>query len=113
MSVGSGAIAISSTLITVPVGKVVRVAINATAKRTNALGAASFRVEGTFYNSGAGPLAAGSPVSQHFGGAGDGDQYAATFGIIGNDVVLVVFGTNSSTIQWVTGMDYQFIDSSV
>lgn len=113
MSIGSGAIVISSTLIPVLPGKNVRIAINATAKRMDALGVASFRIEGTFYNIGAGPIAAGSPDSHHFGGAGDGDQYAITFGVIGNDVVLVVFGTDGSTIQWVTGMDYQFIDSSL
>lgn len=113
VSTGSGTSVISNTSVTVPVGRSARIAVNATARRTDGpLGIASFRIEGTFYNTGSGAVAAGSPTTIHFGGAGDGEQYAVSFGLVGDDVVLVAFGTTGSTIQWVTGIDYQIIAGS-
>ena len=113
VSSGSGAQTIANTLITVESGKSARISINVTGRRTDGpLGIASFKIEGTFYNTGAGVVAAGSPSTIHFGGAGDGNSYAISFGTVGDDVVLVVFGTSGSTIQWVTGMDYQIIEGS-
>jgi len=102
-----------STAVKVETGKSARIKMNATARRTDGdLGIASFEIEGTFYNDGT-LKAAGSPTTTHLGGAGDGDFYAVSFGIIGDDVVLVVFGTNGSTIQWVVGMDYQILEDSL
>ena len=113
VSTGSGATVISNSAITITSGKSARIAFNVTSRRTDGpLGIASFRVEGTFYNTGSGVVAAGSPATIHFGGAGDGELYAAVFGIIGDDVVLVVYGTNGSTIQWVGGSDYQILTGS-
>ena len=113
VSVGSSGDSLSSTAITVPTGKSARIMMNATANKTGGLGVASFRIEGTFYNTGSGAQIAGSPVTYAFGGAGDGDFYAVAFGITGDDVTLVVFGTDGSTIQWVAGIDYQIIEGSI
>lgn len=113
VSTGASSFVISTTAINVTPGKSARVAMNATARRTDGpLGIASFRIEATFYNTGAGVQVAGSPTTMHYGGAGDGDQYAVSFGVLGDDVVLVVFGTTGSTIQWVTGIDYQILEGS-
>jgi hypothetical protein len=113
VSVGSAGDIISNTAVTVPAGKSARISIKATANKDGGLGVASFNIEGTFYNTGAGAQVAGSPASYHFGGAGDGELYAVTFGISGDDVVLVAYGTDGSTVQWVAGVDYQIMESSV
>lgn len=112
-STGSSSFVISTSSVEVTTGKSARVAMNVTARRTDGpLGIASFRVEATFYNTGSGVQVAGSPTTMHYGGAGDGDQYAVAFGVLGDNVVLVVFGTDGSTIQWVTGIDYQILQGS-
>jgi hypothetical protein len=113
VSTGSGSSVISTSSVNVAPGKSARVAMNATARRTDGpLGIASFRIEATFYNTGSGVQVAGSPTTMHYGGAGDGGNYAVSFGVLGDDIVLVVFGTTGSTIQWVTGIDYQILEGS-
>lgn len=113
VSSGAGVTSISSSFVTVPVNTSARIAMNVTARKTSGFGVASFRIEGTFYNVGAGAVAAGSPTTIHYGGSGDGDLYAINFAVSGNDVVLVVYGTSGSTVQWVTGIDYQILADSI
>lgn len=113
VSTGDAATVISNTRVTILEDQVARIAVNVTARRTDGpLGVASFRIEGTFYNAGLGAVAAGSPANIQFGADGDGFAYAVGFGLAGDDVVLVVFGTVGSTVQWVTGVDYQIVESS-
>lgn len=103
---------ITESEIQVPVGKSARIQMTAVARRTDGtLGAASFKIEGTFYNSAGTVLPAGSPTTIHLGGAGDGNQYAVSFGVSGDKVTLNVFGTNAP-VQWAVGMDYQMIEGS-
>jgi len=109
---GSSLSSIPSTAVTVAINKVARISMTATARRTDDIGGASFRIEGTFYNIGSGAVAAGSPMTTHLGGFGDGNLYAVAFGVIGDDVRLVTGGTDGSTIQWVFSMDYQLIEDS-
>lgn len=114
LSSGASLAAMPNTAVTVATNKVARICMTATARATSgAAGGASFRIEGTFYNIGAGVVAAGSPVTTHLGGFGEGNLYAVAFGVSGNDVQLVVLGTSGSTIQWVFSMDYQVIEDSL
>jgi len=113
-STGSASFVLNDTAISVPDNHVARIKMTAVARETGSNnGGASFSIEGTFYRSGGALQAAGSPTTTHLGSYGDGNQYAVSFGLSGNDVVLVVFGTAGSTIQWVTGIDYQMVSDSV
>lgn len=85
-----------------------RIKMTATARRSDGtFGVASFTLEGTFYRNGGAAAAAGNPVSVINGVDGDGNNFAAAFGLSGNDVVLVVFGTAGSTIQWACTTEWQ------
>jgi hypothetical protein len=85
-----------------------RIRMTATARRSDGtFGVASFTLEGTFYRNGGGALAAGNPVSTMNGADGDGVNFAAAFGLSGNDIVLVVFGTSGATIQWACTIESQ------
>ena len=87
-----------------------RIKISATARRSDGtMGVAGFSMEGTFYRDGGGALAAGQPTSLVTGFDGDGAAYAIAFGLSGNDVVAVVFGTVGSTIQWVLTIESQSV----
>jgi hypothetical protein len=85
-----------------------RIKANLTARRSDGtLGVSSFTLEGTFYRNGGTAQVAGNPVSTINGADGDGVNYAAAFGLSGNDVVIVVYGTAGATVQWVATIEYQ------
>jgi hypothetical protein len=89
-----------------------RIKINATARRSDGtFGVASFTTEGTFYRSGGGALAAGSPMATINGADGDGINYAIAFGLSGNNVVAVVYGGAGVTtpVQWALTIEYQAV----
>jgi hypothetical protein len=106
----SGTIITGSTL-TLADNTTYRVKMTATGRRSDGtFGVASFTVEGTFYRDSAGSAsAAGSPISNINGADGDGVFWAVVFGLSGNDVVAVVYGTSGSTIQWAVSMEYQAV----
>jgi hypothetical protein len=90
-----------------------RIKINATARRSDGpLGVSSFTMEGTFYNLAGVAYAAGQPQSQVNGFDGDGGNYAIVFALSGADVMAVVYGTTSSTIQWVLTVEVQAVSTS-
>ena len=88
-----------------------RIKLNATGRRSDGtLGVASFTLEGTFYrDSASAAIAAGSPISTLNGADGDGVLWACVFGLSGNDVVGVVYGTAGSTIQWSLSIEWQAV----
>ncbi|MGH7241142.1 MAG: hypothetical protein ACREGB_02480, partial [Candidatus Saccharimonadales bacterium] len=95
--------------ITVASNSSIRITATLTARKTGSpFGCASFRMEGTFYNDGSNPVAvAGSPATQINGAVGDGLGYAVAFGLVGSDVVLVVYGI--ATVEWACGIEYQVV----
>ncbi len=85
-----------------------RVKAKLTARRSDGtFGVASFELDGTFYRDGGGAQAAGQPSAQINGADGDGVNYAAVFGLQGNDVVLVVYGSTGATVQWSCTIEWQ------
>jgi hypothetical protein len=101
---------ITDSAITLSDNYAYRVKINATARRSDGpLGIASFTMEGTFYRSGGGALAAGSPISTVNGADGGGVSYGLAFGLSGNDVVAVAFGESGATVQWVLTVEWQAV----
>jgi len=101
---------ITDSAITLDDNYAYRVKVNATGRRSDGtFGVASFTLEGTFYRSGGLAQAAGSPVSNINGSDGDGVSYAVVFGLSGNDVVAVVYGTAGSTIQWAVTVEWQAV----
>lgn len=110
---GDAATVITNSAIQLVEGQAYRIKMNAIARRSDGtMGVSSIVLEGTFYMSGGTVYAAGSPVSIINGFSGDGYNYAAAFGIQGTTVVLVVYGTSGSTIQWAVGMDWQAVGLS-
>jgi len=119
VSVGTSAKVITNSEIFIPEGRVFRIKLKATARRSDGTqGAASFTTEGTFYRVAGGvALAAGSPTIQVVGFSGDGANYAMTFGLtasvnplINDEVVAVVFG--NGTVQWAITMEIQSVGSA-
>lgn len=85
-----------------------RIKISVTARRSDGpFGVASFTLEGTFFRNGGGAEVAGNPIATINGADGDGVNFAAAFGLSGNDVVLVVYGTSGSTVQWAATIESQ------
>ena len=108
---GSSPTTITGSTITLLNNYVYRVRAKATARRSDGtFGNASFTMEGTFYRDSGGPAtASGYPMTRINGADGDGIDYAIAFGLSGNDVVAVVYGTTASTIQWTLSMEFQAV----
>lgn len=107
---GASGTIITDSAITLTDGQAYRIMVKATARRSDGpLGVASFSMEGTFYRSGGGALAAGSPISIINGADGDGLSYALAFGLSGNDVVAVGYGSAGATVQWVLTIEWQAV----
>lgn len=90
-----------------------RIKMSAVARRSDGtFGTAAFSLEGNFYRNGGAAAAAGSPLSQVLGADGDGVSYAVAFGLSGNDVVAVVYGTVGATVQWALSIEYQAVGAA-
>lgn len=99
---------ITNSAITLAANNAYRIKMTAVARRSDGpIGSASFTLEGTFYHDGSQAQVAGEPSSQINGFNLDGQNYAAAFGLSGNDVVLVVYGSTGATVQWVCGIEWQ------
>lgn len=110
---GDSATVITGSAIDLAEGQAYRIRMNAVARRSDGiLGVSSLILEGTFYMTGGTVYAAGSPATTVAGYAGDGYNYAAAFGIQGNSVVLVVYGSDGATLQWAVGQDWQAVGVS-
>lgn len=112
---GASGTIITGSAITLDDETAYRIRISAVARRSDGtFGVASFSMEGTFYRTGGGSAqAAGSPISVINGADGDGINYAIAFGLLGNDVVAVVYGTTGSTIQWALSIEYQAVGAPI
>jgi hypothetical protein len=112
-STTTAAFIIPNSNITLVTGQAANIVITGVARRSEGVtlpttpGAASFRLEGCFYNNGA-TAAAGSPYSLIGGAYGDGISYALTFGVSGNDVVAVAFGENAA-VEWAINIEVQMV----
>lgn len=123
VSSGSTATTINNAAVTLNNNQVARVTMSLVGKRTDGPeGGATFRIEGMFYyDTGLGQVVAAGSLQTFITGAyGDGIEYAVSFAVIDvdaingiNDIVPVVFGTDSSTIQWVASVEYQILEDSV
>lgn len=106
--VGNSGTIITGSAIPIANATTYRIRISATARRSDGThGAASFTLDGTFYEDGSGVVAAGFPVSTNNGADGDGINYALAFGISGSTVVAVAYG--NGTTQWVLSIEYQAV----
>jgi hypothetical protein len=112
--IGDAATAITGSAITLEDNTTYRIKISAVGRRSDGtFGAGSFSIEGTFYRSlGGSAQAAGMPVSYIIGADGDGQNWAIVFGVSGNDVTMMVYGSAGATIQWVCSIDYQAVAST-
>lgn len=95
-------------------GKAVRIKAKATAWRSDGTnGAAAFEMHGAFYRDSSDVLSAiGSPASQIVGSSGDGINYAVAFGISGDDVLIVVYGSAGATVEWAVTIESQTVSNS-
>ena len=90
-----------------------RIKISATARRSDGTtGIATFNIDGGFYKTGGTVFAAGSPISEITGIAGDGMNYALVFGIAGSQVVGVVYGSAGATVQWALTIEFQAVGTT-
>lgn len=101
---------VSQSNLTIPANFACRMKLTAVARRSDGVttGGASFSLEGTFYNEGSGTMAAGSPEATIIGYYGEGSGYALAFGISGNDVVAVAYGS-SGVVEWACSIEYQMV----
>jgi hypothetical protein len=107
---GATGTAITDSALTLTDNEAYRVRISAVARRSDGtFGVSSFSMEGTFYRSGGTAQAAGSPISTINGFDGDGAAYAVAFGLSGNDVVAVVYGSSGATVQWALSIEWQAV----
>lgn len=105
---GASGTVIAGSAVTLLANNAYRIKMNATARRSDGpVGSASFTLEGTFHHNGASAQVSGEPMSQINGFSFDGQNYAAAFGLSGNDVVLVVYGASGATVQWACSIEWQ------
>jgi hypothetical protein len=112
-STNTSAKAVTGSNITIPQDYACRVIVKAIARRSDGVmdGNAAFSVEGVFYRIGAAsPVAAGSPLAAQLGFYGDGINYALALGLVGNDVVAVVYGS-SGVVEWACEIEYQMVST--
>jgi hypothetical protein len=107
-SVGNSGSVLSGANITIPLDHALHVIINLVARRSDGtFGVSGFRTTATYYRDNTGVYAAGSPYTMISGTAGDGYNYAALFGIVGNDIVPVVYG--NGVVEWAGKIEYQLV----
>ena len=101
---------IADSFVNLDDNKAYRIKISGVARRSDGtLGSATFNIEGGFYKTAGIVYAAGSPVSEITGSAGDGLNYALVFGISGSTVVGVVYGSAGATLQWALTIEFQAV----
>jgi hypothetical protein len=105
------ATAVTGSNISPAINTVTRIKATAVAREISNLGQASFTLEGAFKRLGSGaPIAMGSPTTTVVGFDGNGASYAFSFGISGNDVILVVYG-DATAVYWAVTFEYQSIST--
>jgi hypothetical protein len=121
---GAALTAIPDSAVTVALGETIRIVYTITARRPES-GAplteagATFRMEGTFYNLGAGAVLAGVPITTHIGSYNTTatptfEPQTVMFGVAGNDIQLMVLPpTDGGVTHWIVGVDYQRVGSNV
>jgi hypothetical protein len=106
-SVGTSGVLLPWTL-ELPLDYAIRLKVEAIARRSDGtFGVAGFELHGTFYRTGAGLFSAGDAYTLSTGSAGDGHDYAITFGKVGTDIVLVAYG--NGVVEWGVSVSYQMI----
>lgn len=103
---------VANSAVTVPANSTMHYRATLVAREASNLGQAVIEVVGAFYRAGAGPLVMGSPSTTVVGWANNGSAYAAGFAIVGNDVLLTVYG-DSTQVYWVANIDYQIVQAAV
>jgi hypothetical protein len=107
-SVGNSGSVLSGANITIPLNYALHVKMTLIARRSDGtLGVIGFTSTATYYRDGSGINAAGAPYTLSSGSGGEGGIYSALFGIVGNDIVPVVYG--NGVVEWAGTLEYQLV----